>query len=254
MGRVRKPFQGVWNIVRFNWHFYAGAASIVAGVFLTALFLPPPAADYLRLLCIVAVVPVAVSLAVSFYVYDLAGLYDLGWLELKEDGGVRRIANIHAGFDETSHLLKEKFPRADLTVLDFYDPLKHTEVSIERARKVHPPFPGTRSIETSRLPLDDASTDLILLFLAAHEIRNDAERVRFFREVSRALKPDGEAVVTEHLRDLPNFIAYNVGFFHFIPRRSWKRSFAESGLAVFREMKPAPFITSFFLRKHGSAD
>ena len=22
MATLRKPFQGVWNIVRFNWHFY----------------------------------------------------------------------------------------------------------------------------------------------------------------------------------------------------------------------------------------
>lgn len=93
--------------------------------------------------------------------------------------------------------------------------------------------------------------DLVMLFLAAHEIRNEAERAMFFREVYRILKPTGKALVTEHLRDVPNFIAYNVGFFHFVARRAWYRTFDQAALAVFREMKHSPFITTFFLRKHG---
>ena len=38
MDTVRKPFQGVWNIVRFNWHFYLFAflALIILFVLATA--------------------------------------------------------------------------------------------------------------------------------------------------------------------------------------------------------------------------
>ena len=53
-----------------------------------------------------------------------------------------RIVNIHAGFDETSVMLKEKFPACELIVFDFYDPAKHTEVSIQDGRtKGLPAFP-----------------------------------------------------------------------------------------------------------------
>ena len=48
------------------------------------------------------------SLLVSFYVYDLSGLYQMKWSG--ECPACACIVNIHAGFDETSVLLKEKFP------------------------------------------------------------------------------------------------------------------------------------------------
>jgi SAM-dependent methyltransferase len=163
------------------------------------------------------------------------------------------ILNIHAGLDEFSAPLGARYPAAQLEVLDFYDPALHTEPSIRRARKAYPLHPGTKAVSTSALPVGDASADLIILALAAHEIRDDAERATFFRELARALKADGRVVVTEHLRDLPNFLAYNIGAFHFLPRSSWYRVFEQGGLELIREQKHTPFITTFVLRKHGAA-
>lgn len=251
MERVRKPFQGVANIVRFNWHFYLGAGFLLlAGAFLSIL-LSDPAGCYVQLGCALVALPVVASLAVSFYVYDLSDLYRLEWLEEMTEPPLR-LANIHAGFDETSALLRDKFPRADLAVLDFYDPAKHTEVSVERARKAYPAFPGTRRFATEKVPFADASLDLVVVFFAAHEIRDDEERVLFFRELNRVLKETGEVVVTEHVRDLPNFFAYNVGSFHFLSKRTWYRTFARSGFTTARERKHAVFVTTFHLRKHGN--
>lgn len=80
MGGMRKPLQGVWNIVRFNWHYYAGAG--LSFLFLTgaSLFLPQPAAGYTKLLGLAVLVPMVVSLGVSWYVYDFSDLYRLHWL------------------------------------------------------------------------------------------------------------------------------------------------------------------------------
>ncbi len=201
--------------------------------------------------CLLLIGATLLSLLVSFYVYDLSGLYRLDW-----SGKCRaaaRIVNIHAGFDETSILLKEKFPGCELIIFDFYDPAKHTEASIRRARKACPPFPGTRSISSTNIPLEDDSVDKIFVILAAHEIRDDDERVAFFRALRRSLKPTGQIVVTEHLRDLPNFLAYTIGCFHFLPARSWTRTFHRARLKIASENKTTPFITTFILEKNGSA-
>ena len=154
---------------------------------------------------------------------------------------------------ETSSLLKTKFPGAALFVFDFYDPKKHTEVSIKRARKAYLPFPGTQQANTNHLPLKSNSTDKIFAILSAHEIRNDDERISFFRELKRVLKPSGKIFVTEHLRDPANFMAYNFGFFHFHSKPSWLKTFHRSGLTITNEIKITPFITTFILDKNGTA-
>ncbi len=150
-------------------------------------------------------------------------------------------------------MLQAKYAGCELTVLDFYDPRKHTEVSIRRARKAYADFPGTQSVDTKSIPLPDDSADAIFVILAAHEIRRDDERAAFFRELRRIVKPSGRIVVAEHLRDFANFLAYTIGFFHFLPRATWIETFRPSALEIASEAKVNPFITAFILTKHGTA-
>jgi ubiquinone/menaquinone biosynthesis C-methylase UbiE len=247
---MRKPWQGVANIVRFNWHFYVLAGGLIGGLFAAAHYLPAPWAGYLYLAAWLAVAPTLISLLVSLYVYDLSGLYTLSWAGEVPPGAV--VVNVNAGFDETSALLQAKYPSAQILALDFYDPARHTEVSIKRARKAYPPFPGTQAVATSRLPLADGMADRVFVLFAAHEVRDEGERTDFLRELRRICQPDGQVWVTEHLRDWPNFLAYNFGFFHFHAKASWLRSFLAAGLAVEREIKLTPFISTFILTKHGN--
>jgi ubiquinone/menaquinone biosynthesis C-methylase UbiE len=158
------------------------------------------------------------------------------------------IMNVNAGFDETSDLLVQKYPDASLRVLDFYDPDKHTEISIQRARNAYPPFPGTLSIETNKIPLKDQSVDAIFAILSAHEIRDKNERILFFQELNRTLKENGSIIVTEHLRDIPNFLAYTIGFFHFHSKRTWLKTFQAAGLKVNEEIKITSFLNVFVLK------
>jgi hypothetical protein len=245
----RKPFQGVINIVRFNWHFY-----IIAGVFIIAAiialrFLNFPFDLLLLLVASGALSGIIISLLVSWYVYDRSDLYALKFLRDLNISSTADLVNINAGFDETSAMLKANYPSASLTVFDFYDPQKHTEISIERARKAYPAFPGTQIISTSAIPLQENSIDVVFLILAAHEIRDDEERVRFFGQLKNALKANGKIVVVEHQRDLNNFVAYNFGFFHFFSTASWKKTFSGSGLKMEKESKHTPFLSLFILRK-----
>jgi len=164
-----------------------------------------------------------------------------------------QVVNIHAGFDETSEILQRKFPHSKLTVLDFYNSEKHTEVSIKRARKAYPPYPETQKITTTAIPLADNCADFIFLIFAAHEIRDSKERELFFKELRRIIAINGKVVVTEHLRDIPNFMAYTVGFFHFYSKPSWKKLFKASNFRVSSEFKCTPFISTFILEPDGTS-
>jgi SAM-dependent methyltransferase len=251
MARVRKRFEGVTNIIRFNWHLYLLPLKLVIILFLAASFSGSSYTAWAFLLSVLIIAPVIISLAVSFYIYDLSTLYRLDWLSMASPGAT--ILNINAGFDETSHLLQLKYPASALIVYDFYNPAKHTEISIRRARRAYPPFPGTQPINTRSLPLQHNSVDTICLIFAAHEIREDEERTAFFKELHRVLAPGGKIIVTEHLRDLPNFLAYTIGFFHFLSKNTWLTTFGKASLAISHTIKTTPFITTFILEKNGTA-
>lgn len=250
MDQIRKPFQGVGNIIRFNWHFYILSVAFLVGLFCLDNYLSQTWQRFFFILFLLILATTLMSLLVSWYVYDLSNLYKLSWLFPNNDN--IKIVNIHAGFDETSVLLSAKFPNAELIVFDFYDQEKHTEVSIKLARKVYPPFQNTKKIITSVIPMPDNCADKIFVTLAAHEIRDDNERATFFKELRRILMPEGQIFVTEHLRDGANFLAYNVGFFHFLPIVSWHQTFNTAGLRIKKQQKQTPFITIFTLEKHAA--
>ena len=249
MDPVRKPLQGLRNIVRFNWHFYALALAAGLALGLAARLLPAPLGRWAGVGLALVLEPLLVSLAVSAYVYDGAGLYDLGWLPAGVGPAAgRTLLTVSAGFDEISPLLRQRYPAGQLLAVDFYDPARHPEVSIARARQAYPPPPGTLRVSTHSLPLPDHATDATLAFLAAHEIRDPAERATFFGEIRRVTRPGGPIVVVEHLRDAANFLAYTIGFFHFHSRRAWRATFRAAGLRLTQEIKITPFISAFVLR------
>jgi hypothetical protein len=250
MEQLRKPFQGVKNIVRFNWHFYVGVIVFCLLVFIIKFNLPCQLNYLLNIVLFSVITITLITLAVSFYVYDLSGLYKLNWLPNCNEK--LSIVNINAGFDETSELLNLKYPNSDLTVLDFYDPIRHTEISIKRARKAYPIYPNTLKIKTASLPIETSSMDKVFVIFSAHEIRNEKERIEFFNELKRIISDTGEIYVTEHLRDLPNFLAYNIGFMHFLDLSSWYSVFSKSKLKIKYEQKLNPFITNFTLTKYGN--
>ena len=248
MEQIRKPFQGVLNIIKFNWHFYLLSFLFLVGLIILSYHFHSNFLIYILFLFTLVFVTTFFSLLVSYYIYDLSGLYKFNWLA--ENNDKIEIVNISAGFDETSTLLKSKFENANLTILDFYNPKTHTEVSIKRARKAYPILPNTKVVTTSNILLTSNSADKIFVTLSAHEIRNNNERVVFFNELSRVLKPEGQILVTEHLRDCSNFIAYNIGFLHFLSKSSWNKTFSQAKLTIKKEQKITAFVTVFTLEKY----
>jgi ubiquinone/menaquinone biosynthesis C-methylase UbiE len=248
----RKPLQGVWNIIRFNWHFYFIATLLLVILVVIATQLSHTNfakwQPYVFAMFFCATLPLIISLLVSFYVYDVSELYSFSWLDKFITSNPEKILTINAGFDETSPIIQAKLNKAALTLCDFYNPQKHTEVSIKRARKAYPPNPQTIVVETTNLPFETQSFDKIFAVLSAHEIRNEAERVIFFAELRRITKPDGYIFVTEHLRDFNNFLAYTIGFLHFYSHKSWLQTFENAGLTVQQEIKITPFISTFVVK------
>jgi SAM-dependent methyltransferase len=241
----RRSFQGVLNILSFNRHFYAFGLAVLAIVIIT--YATIGFSDQLFWVIIVAFLyGLIMPLIVSAYVYDFSGYYNFHWLKnLAIDPNVKNIVNINAGFDETSFIIKSNFPQSNLKVFDFYDPKRHTEAAIIRARKVSLTYPNTVEITSGIIPLADNSVDIIFLLSAAHEIRNYNEKVVFLKECHRICKPNGKVIMVEHLRDFPNFLAFSVGFTHFFSRSIWKSAFMKAGFGTFEETKFTPFMSVF---------
>ncbi|WGH75279.1 methyltransferase domain-containing protein [Tenacibaculum tangerinum] len=251
MEKRRRKFQGVVNILSFNRHFYS-IGLIGLGFVVLSQYLFTYNHSLKWFLVIAFTYGLVAPLVVSAYVYDFSRYYDFNWIDklnLRESVG-SKIVNMNAGFDETSYILKEKFQESNLQVFDFYDEMKHTEQAIKIARKVSSVYPNTNIINTSKIPLEDTCVDFLFLLSAAHEIRSNKEKITFFKECSRVLKNSGKILVVEHLRDVPNFLAFSIGFTHFFSKKTWKNVFEKANLKLKEEIKFTPFVSVFVLENN----
>ncbi|HCX22894.1 MAG: methyltransferase [Flammeovirgaceae bacterium] len=248
----RSPFQGVSNVIRFNWHFYVIAAIGILILFLSSQYLSKDWEWLAFASSSLITLTMLVSLMVTYYVYDFSELYELKWLDEISSIGKAKVLNINAGFDETSSIIATKFKDSELHICDFYDPRRHTEISIKRARKAYPPNPKTLEVKTNSLPYSDGEFEVVCVSFAAHEIRSLEERKQFFRELARVTNQDGKIFVTEHLRDPYNFLAYTIGFLHFFSRKTWMNVFNSARLQLIQERKTTAFVSTFILSSNGA--
>jgi SAM-dependent methyltransferase len=242
----RRKFQGVLNILSFNRHFYVFGLGTLAILFASYFLIDWPNTLF-WVIIIAFLYGLIMPLIVSAYVYDFSGYYDFHWLKglVKDDERAERIVNINAGFDETSFIIENKFPRSELRVFDFYNAKQHTEPAIIRARKVSLVYPDTQRIASHSIPLEDKTADIVFLLSAVHEIRSHQEKIQFLKECNRICKPGGKVIMVEHLRDFPNFLAFSIGFTHFFSRSTWKNAFERAGFSSFNETKFTSFMSIF---------
>lgn len=246
MELTRRKFQGVLNILSFNRHFYVVGLIVLAIIIFSQLII---GWSTLILWIIIGLFlyGLLMPLLVSAYVYDFSKYYNFNWLNnIKNlNKNASNIVNINAGFDETSYILNEFFSQSELSVFDFYNKEKHTEPAIVRARKVSLEFPNTRQINSNNIPMKDKSVDIVFLLSAAHEIRQHNEKVAFLKECKRICKDQGQIIMVEHLRDLPNFLAFSIGFTHFFSKKAWIKAFKEAGITSISETKFTTFMSVF---------
>lgn len=245
----RGSWQGMINILRFNRNFYAAAAVVLAAAsagWILCESLP------LELACAAALAGACyflfVSLGVSHLVYDRSDLYRFGWLtRASGDATTDRIVFCHSGLDEVSETLKAKLGPAVWHTLDHFDPVRMTEPSIQRARRLHPPAAGTLAAPYNRWPVESGGIDVVFGLLAIHEFRAEEERTAWFAEARRCLRPGGRIVLAEHLRDPANFLAFGPGFLHFHSAASWRRCWEAAAFRSVDEFPVTPWIRFFVL-------
>ncbi len=246
---ARRPWQGMLGIARFNWPFYAAAGVVLiaslCGLVLSAL-LP------VRLLCLLAFAGAAYfvvgSLGVSHLIYDRSDLYRWQWLDRALRGASReRFIFCHSGFDETSSELGKRFASTHWQIIDHFDESLMPEASIQRARRLYPPTPGTTRAPFDRWLADSGAADVVFGLLAIHELRTEPQRTAWFAEAKRCLRADGRVLLVEHVRDLANFLAFGPGFLHFHSRASWRRCCEGAGFRCTDEFCVTPWIRVFVL-------
>ncbi len=250
----RGRFQGVINIVRFNAPTYVAAGAVVVVGVAAAIVGGLVGSDAVVVVGAVAAVAAVVlsvgSLSGSYLAYDASDLYSWACLDDVVGADVTHIAHVHTGLDESTNGLRARFPHVDVVVYDASDVAAQPEPSIARARRIVPLHADTVAVGLGPLPA--TGIDLILLPMAAHEVRDDDARARWLRALSSSLSPGGKVVLIEHLRDVENTVAFHVGVLHFLSARTWRRTFANAGLDVVDERAVAPLLRRFVLLR--SAD
>jgi SAM-dependent methyltransferase len=244
---TRGPFDGVLQIVRYNWSLYVAAifGSVLVIGFVVVVHPPTVLAGLLILGAIAALFWLALSLAVSHYVYDRSDLYRWQWIRERIEPNAGHVVNIHAGLDETSLALQEMYPAAEVTILDIYDAAEMPEPSIARARREVGSTLASVNADFRKLPLATASADLVTVIFVAHELRRPASKEAFFRELRRVIKPGGRVLLVEHLRDAWNLLAFGPGAFHFFPRSEWLRVADAAGFRLSEEISWTVFVHAF---------
>jgi SAM-dependent methyltransferase len=132
-------------------------------------------------------------------------------------------------------------------MLDLYNPAVMTEPAVTRARQQKADV-AALVVQPESLPVEDGWAELVVVTLAAHEIRDGRKRERFFQELRRIVSQEGRVVVVEHLRDLAAALAFGPGIFHFFPRGEWLRLGSRASLEVERERRITPFVRVFVYR------
>jgi SAM-dependent methyltransferase len=247
----RERFHGLRQIVRFNWPYYAAGMTAAAAAPPIAALLPVGGEATLGVAyCASALAWLWIlgSLAASWIVYDRSSLMAGTWIREALGYSPRAWISIHAGFDEMTPVLRGLFAKSAGRGIDIYDPVEMTEGSIARARRITGGGESERARFT-HLPAADESIDVGFALLSAHELRSHGARVALFAELHRVVKPGGRVVVAEHLRDVPNFVAFGPGFFHFHSRRAWARCFSAARFGIFDEFAVTPFVRVFILRR-----
>lgn len=243
----RAPYQGLLQIFHYNRPFYIRTLATVAAAAVVSVWLPSALRALLLFGCGIAASWTCSSLLVSHYVYDRSTLYSLHWLSGLLSRTPTDWINIHAGIDETTGVLASIFPGSTGQTVDIYDPEEMTEPSIGEARDIT--RANSPTADWRALPAPDHSFDAVFLFFAAHELRHREARVKFFQEVARVLRPAGEAVLVEHLRDWSNFAAFGPGFLHFFPESAWQDAAAAAQLSIEQRRTITPFVHVFLLRR-----
>jgi hypothetical protein len=195
-------------------------------------------------------VNIGLSLYASFKLYDRSNLYKpevlFQNLNFKEDDtGIF----LHASFDPISRKLERLFEPKKLKTYNIYGNRHEDEKSIKISNKVFPPNPNQKNIDPTNFDDEQKSVNYIFAITSAHEILSHQKRKLFFKETKRILKDDGTLILCEQMRNCINFLFFNIGAFHFVSMKNWKKAISEAGLQIVKIEKLTPWGTILYIKK-----
>jgi len=188
------------------------------------------------------------SFAAFHWMFDRSELLRGVWVKEETGQSPARWVEINVGLEETTLPLADVFPAAEGRLLDLYNPIEMTEPAVSRAKRAQAASPGEEA-RPEALPINDGWADLVVVTLAAHEIRDQSRREMFFRELWRISSTEGHVVIIEHLRNVAALLAFGPGIFHFYPRSTWLKIGKLVGLKLERERSITPFVRVFVYRR-----
>jgi len=193
---------------------------------------------------------IALSLFASYKLYDKSNLYKPEKL-LKEINFKKndKVIFLHASFDPISRNLEQLINSNNLKIYNLFGNRHEDEKSIETSNRIFPPHPKQINVDPTNLKDDSNSIDYILAITSAHEILSQEKRIKFFKESKRILKDGGTLILCEQMRDLTNFIFFNIGAFHFVTLKNWKEAIKESGLKIVNKEKITIWGTIIYVTK-----
>lgn len=248
---TRSKFEGVKRIVQFNWTIYAMAIFGIPFLLSASAIFGRSAHIIAMGLSVITLCVIFASLIVSHWIYDRSSLYTFDWLQ-DLVGSPERICNLHAGYNEIEDMLAKQFPTAAISSVNFFNAIQQPETSLMVARRLYPEQCASINSDLTSSPVEANSVDLAVVCFAAHELRQSKERELLFRELTRMLKPDGKAVIVEHLRDWRNFAVFGPGALHFFSPDTWTDETQNSGLSVEKFFRITPFVGIFVVHQSDS--
>lgn len=223
------------SVLLFGFSFWVNSAPIIL---------------ILRVLSGLIILNIFASLLASYILYDNSDLYELNNLKgIIDWNKTENVILVHASFDPLSKSLEEKYPNLNLTACDIFGNRHEQEKGIETSKKIFPPNPKEIKIKPHQLPFEDRSQNVILAITALHEILDHDQRVLFFKEAKRVLRDNGLIIVSEQFRDFTNFLFFNIGAFHFLSKKQWKKAISEAGLEIAENKKITPFANMLIVKK-----
>lgn len=236
---------GTVVVIRFNWPKYLGVmTALTTAAIASATGAARPVSVVLWVAAAPGLVWTVTSLAATWWVYDHRRVYEQLTTGLAEVG---EWMAVHAGFDDSAPALRASTGRNPVAVAQL---AVTPGPSLRRARKLS----RKRHREPSRYPAEGlslaaGSADSIFVTFAAHEVRDRAGQRALFGELRQALRPGGQLVITEHMRDLANFAVYGPGAIHFQPAATWQARAAEAGLSLDSQTAITPFVCRLVCRR-----
>lgn len=232
---------GVGRVVIFNWPKYA-SAGLALGVLIamsaSSRFDTGIIGWFVVLGAIALVCGIAGSLLSTWWVYDYRApdLYKtVASKHAPGDGWIM----VHAGLDE-SHGRLDAIIGSTQHNIDV-GPTSNLSASLKRAHRwvgrSGKSWEGALDIKTD-------SVGLAVVLFGIHELSRPVAS-KLLAELRRVVRSGGEIVIVEHLRDLPNFLAFGPGMLHFGTRRRWRAAIEAAGLPSPSERRVAGLVTVF---------